>query len=104
MSGDIALGIARPWPPFLIGIAMLVGCWSSRPSALACGVVGLMAGVTTLLATSWVCLHPRPDHVTVPDRCVHMAALFGQWSSGNVGHLILSPVEATREQPSCKVS
>jgi hypothetical protein len=54
--GGIALGVARPWPPLLPGIACLLIVWSTRPTADQFGVVVLSAQAGTLLLTTWFCL------------------------------------------------
>ena len=94
LYGGIALGVARPWPPLLLGMVALMGCWFVRPSALAFGVIALAAQVGTLLITSWVCLHPRPDRVTVGGRCWQVMTRFGRWTYHNIAYVICPPVEA----------
>jgi hypothetical protein len=57
--GGIALGVARPWPTILPGIACLLLAWLSRPTPLSFGVVVLAAQLGTLLLTTWYCLMRR---------------------------------------------
>jgi len=64
--GGIALGVARPWPPLLLGIGCLVACAITHPSAAAFGVVVLAAQAGTLLITAWVCLRKRPTSTLLP--------------------------------------
>jgi hypothetical protein len=54
--GGIAIGIPRPWPPLLPGIACLLVAWLSRPTALQFSLVVLTAQLGTLLLTTWYCL------------------------------------------------
>jgi hypothetical protein len=66
INGGIALGVARPWPPLVPGIACLLACWFVHPSALVFGIVVLAAQAGTLLITAWVCLRKRPAPVPLP--------------------------------------
>ncbi|MGO9856267.1 MAG: hypothetical protein ACLPYY_14630 [Acidimicrobiales bacterium] len=63
INGGIALGVARPWPALVVGMACLLACWFAHPSAAVFGVVVLAAQAGTLLITAWVCLRSRsrPD-------------------------------------------
>ena len=59
INGGIALGVARPWPALVVGMACLLACWFAHPSAAVFGVVVLAAQAGTLLITAWVCLRSR---------------------------------------------
>jgi hypothetical protein len=89
LNGGIALGVARPWPPLLFGMAALLGCLFVHPSAMTFGLVGLLAEAAVLLATSWVCLrHHSERGGTVVGRCGRGVLRFGRWSLGNLAYLI----------------
>jgi hypothetical protein len=53
---NVALGIARPWPPLLLGVLGLFACWLARPTASEFAAAVLGVQVFTLLASLWVCL------------------------------------------------
>jgi nitrate reductase gamma subunit len=59
INGGVALGIARPWPPLLLGLLGLLVAWAMRPSAtvFASVVLGTQAG--TLVICTWFCLWRR---------------------------------------------
>jgi hypothetical protein len=54
--GGIALGVKRPWPPFLVGMAVLLSCFLFDPNPMTLGLMFLVTQIGALLATSWVCL------------------------------------------------
>jgi hypothetical protein len=56
---DVALGVARPWPPLLLGILAIVGVWIARPSASAFATAVLAAQAGTFLISLWVCLRGK---------------------------------------------
>ena len=60
---DVALGIARPWPPLLLGLFALCAIWFSRPTAAALGATVLGVQAFTLLLSLWVCLHGQRGSV-----------------------------------------
>jgi hypothetical protein len=60
INGGIALGVARPWPPLLLGIACLMVCSLFGLTAAAFGVVVLSVQAGTLVLTGFVCLRRRP--------------------------------------------
>jgi hypothetical protein len=60
VNGGIALGVARPWPPLLFGVACLLACDTLHPTAALFGAVVLSAQAGTLLIACWVCLRKRP--------------------------------------------
>ena len=66
ISGGIALGVARPWPPLLLGMACFLACWIAQPSITVFGIVVLAAQVGTLLLTAWVCLRRQPASASLP--------------------------------------
>ena len=55
----VALGVARPWPPLLLGLLALLASWIAWPTttAFAAAVLGVQA--CTLLISLWVCLKGR---------------------------------------------
>lgn len=53
---DVALGVARPWPPLLLGILAVLGVWLARPSASVFAATVLVAQACTFLVSLWVCL------------------------------------------------
>ena len=59
INGGIALGVARPWPPLMIGIACMLACLVAHLTAPAFGAVVLGAQAVTLLVTAWVCLRRK---------------------------------------------
>ncbi len=60
---DVALGIARPWPPLLLGVFGLFACWLARPTVeeFAAAVLGIQA--CTLLVSLWVCVRGQRGRV-----------------------------------------
>ncbi len=66
ISGGIALGVARPWPPLLLGMACFLACWIAQPSITIFGIVVLAAQVGILLLTAWVCLRKQPASSSLP--------------------------------------
>jgi hypothetical protein len=67
LNGGIALGVARPWPALVVGMACLLALWFAHPSAPVFGIVVLAAQAGTMLVTAWVCLHKRPARPPLPD-------------------------------------
>lgn len=55
----VALGVARPWPPLLLGLMGLIAFWLTRPSPLAFAGAVLGVQVCTLLVSLWICLKGR---------------------------------------------
>jgi hypothetical protein len=53
---NVALGIARPWPPLLLGIVGLLACWLARPTASTFAIAVLAVQAFTLLVSLLVCL------------------------------------------------
>ena len=66
INGGIALGVARPWPPLLVGIGCLLVCGITHPTATVFGIVVLAAQVGALLATAAVCLRRQPAAAPLP--------------------------------------
>jgi hypothetical protein len=66
INGGIALGVARPWPPLVLGMACLLACWFAHPGPLALGTVSLAAQGGTLMLTAWVCLRKQPVRAQRP--------------------------------------
>ena len=66
INGGIALGVARPWPPLVLGMACLLACWFAHPSVAVFGIVVLASLAGTLLITAWVCLRKRPATLPLP--------------------------------------
>lgn len=66
INGGIALGVARPWPPLLVGIVCLLVCGITHPTAAVFGVVVLVAQAGTLLVSAFVCLRKHPAPLPVP--------------------------------------
>ena len=60
ISSGIALGVARPWPPLLLGIACLVAAVPFHPTSTTFGIIVLSIQIGTLIITGIVCLHQRP--------------------------------------------
>lgn len=60
ISGGIALGVRRPWPPVLLGMACVIAFGLSHPTPLEFGTVVLCAQAGALVTTSVVCLRARP--------------------------------------------
>lgn len=66
INGGIALGVARPWPPLLFGIAGVVAFGMTRPSPLAFSLVVLASQVVTLGLTAQICLRRPRDRSMEP--------------------------------------
>jgi len=66
INGGIALGVPRPWPPLILGMACLLACSFTRPSEATFGIVVLAAQAGTLLLTAWVCLRKQPQPALLP--------------------------------------
>ena len=66
INGGIALGVARPWPPLLVGIGGLLVCGFTHPTATVFGIVVLAAQAGALLATAAVCLRKQPATAPLP--------------------------------------
>ena len=62
LNGGIALGVARPWPPLLLGVVALVVCIPLGLDPLQFGVIVLSAQVATCAISAFVCLR-RPGHL-----------------------------------------
>lgn len=56
VNGGVALGVARPWPPLVLGSVAVVACWLSRPTATTFATVVLVAQVATFVICTWSCL------------------------------------------------
>jgi hypothetical protein len=56
INGGIALGVARPWPPLLLGLVAVLTCSLLGPTSSTYGGAVLAAQATTLVVTSYVCL------------------------------------------------
>jgi hypothetical protein len=64
VNAGVALGVARPWPPLLAGIVVLVAVWATRPTP---GIFALavLAVQACILATScWLFLRGRRGAVS----------------------------------------
>jgi hypothetical protein len=96
VNGGIALGVARPWPPLLIGMVALLACFFGNPTALTFGIVGLAVQVSVLMATSWVCLRNH-QRVTVFGRCWRGATRSGRWTLRNLTTFVGEPVDGSGE-------
>jgi hypothetical protein len=59
VNGGVALGVARPWPPLVLGSAAVFACWLSRPTATTFATVVLVAQVCTFVICTWSCLKRR---------------------------------------------
>lgn len=70
VNGDIALGAKRPWPPFLLGIAAIMACWSTGPSPRTFALTVLAAQGGVMIITLTVCMvrrhHQRPTSEQTP--------------------------------------
>ena len=53
---SVALGVARPWPPLLMGLMGLFFCWLAKPSVTVFALVVLGIQALTMLMSLWVCL------------------------------------------------
>jgi hypothetical protein len=59
VNGGVALGVARPWPPLLVGIIALVVVWLARPSPTAFAIAVLGVQGLTFAASVWVSVRGR---------------------------------------------
>jgi hypothetical protein len=100
INAGVARGVARPWPPPAMGMAVMIVCWALRPTATTFAVTFLLAQCGALAISSWVTLMGRrgaPTNATL----VESEALLAPVSVWNgppcVGELVhtLSPHYST---------
>ena len=63
VNAGVARGIARPWPPLVIGMLAVTVCWATRPSATVFALSILAAQSTALVLSLWVTLRGRRGSV-----------------------------------------
>ena len=98
VNAGVARGIARPWPPLVIGMLGVTVCWATRPSAVAFALSVLVAQSAALVLSLWVTLRGRRGAVllgTVPE-----APLPSSEEPPSVRELVysLSPYYAAQEE------
>jgi hypothetical protein len=59
VSCDVALGVARPWPPLLVGILGIIAVWLIRPTPSGFAAAVLVAQAGALVVSLWLCLYGR---------------------------------------------
>ena len=78
VSAGIARGIRYPWPPLLIGIAVMLSCWPWQPTPLAFSVVVLASQAVTAILSFALCLrHPSARATGPTDPAVEILAETG---------------------------
>jgi hypothetical protein len=64
INAGVARGIARPWPPLAIGMAIVAVAWATRPSATTFAVSVFVAQSLSMVLSLWVTLRGRRSSVS----------------------------------------
>jgi hypothetical protein len=63
LNAEVARGVRRPWPPLLVGIAVIAVAWATKPTADAFAAAVLAGQFGTMTVSLVLCLRAaRTDH------------------------------------------
>ena len=95
LNAGVARGVARPWPPLVLGMVAVTACWATRPSATIFALTFLAAQSVAMLLSAWVALMGQRGTLTSLSAVVSDEEALGAVAS------IVTPdttVAATRSQ------
>jgi hypothetical protein len=70
LNAGVARGVARPWPPLVLGMISIAAVWASRPSATTFAVTVLGAQVGTMVLSACVTTMGRRGAVVASSRAL----------------------------------
>jgi|GEM_PF-2991327 len=68
LNAGVARGVARPWPPLVLGMIAIAAVWASRPSATTFALTVLGAQVGTMVLSAYVTTKGRRGAVAANSR------------------------------------